>query len=157
MAQIIEEAREELKRADHLIYVSLKYTRTVEVIKSTVERLISSLDFTIDKLLEYAVEKKLLQEKPTNTGLKANTVKRLFPEQFTELANLYLLLRKISRAEYKKSSEYRRHVTMTAITDEGVYAVDIDKISEYFHKCKQLVEQAEQLIYGEGENIYTEK
>ena len=31
---------EELKRVDHLVYVSLKYTRTVDVIRSIIDRLI---------------------------------------------------------------------------------------------------------------------
>ena len=65
MKVFLEEAREELKRADHLIYVSLKYTRTVDVIKSVIDRLISCLDFVIDKLLDHAIDKKLISEKPS--------------------------------------------------------------------------------------------
>ncbi len=63
----------------------------------------------------------------------------------------YLLMRKISRAEYKKSSEYRRHVTMTAMTDEGIFTVDIDRAKELFFKVRQFVEDAEKLIGGEEE------
>jgi hypothetical protein len=154
MKVFLEDAREELKRADHLIYVSLKYTRTVDVIKNLIERLINCLDFMIEGLLDYGVEQKLISEKPTNIGLKANTVKRLFPEKFGEIISVYLQLRKISRAEYKKSSEYRRHVTMTATTDEGVFLIDIDKSKELYLKVKQTVEDAEKFINGEVEEEY---
>ena len=48
-----ENAEEELKRADHLIYVTLKYTKTVDVIKNTIKRLINSMDFAVKEGLEY--------------------------------------------------------------------------------------------------------
>ncbi|MBI2145221.1 hypothetical protein HYU18_02755 [Candidatus Woesearchaeota archaeon] len=151
MKVFLEEAREELKRADHIIYVSLKYTRTVDVIKNLIERLINCLDFVIEKLLDDAIEKKLINEKPANIGLKCNVVKRIYGDRFSELVALYLHLRKISRAEYKKSSEYRRHVTMTATTDEGVFMIDIDKSKELYTQVKQMVEDAEKFISGEEE------
>ncbi|MBI2143602.1 hypothetical protein HYU17_00430 [Candidatus Woesearchaeota archaeon] len=147
----MEEAREELKRADHLIYVSLKYTRTVDVIKSVVERLISCLDFVVDRLLDHAVEKRIIPEKPGNIGLKSNAIKKAYGDAFAEMVSFYTLLRKISRAEYKRSSEYRRHVTMTATTDEGIFAVDIDRVKEHYFKVRQFIEDAEKFMGGEEE------
>ena len=44
----IENAVSQLKRADHLLYVTLKYTRTVDVIKSIIKRLISAFDFAVE-------------------------------------------------------------------------------------------------------------
>ena len=151
MKVFLEEAREELKRADHIIYVSLKYTRTVDVIKNLIERLINCLDFVIDRLLDKAVEDMLISEKPTNAGLKSNALKKAYGGQFAVLIALYIQLRKIGRAEYKKSSEYRRHVTMTATTDEGVFMIDIDRSKELYFKVKQFVEDAEKFISGEEE------
>src|SRR3989338_2952178 len=140
MKVFLEEAREELKRADHIIYVSLKYTRTVDVIKNLVERLINCLDFVIGRLLDHAVEQKLIAERLDNPGLKVSLLRKAYGERFSELGALYLHLRKISRAEYKKSSEYRRHVTMTATIDEGTFMIDIDKSKELYMKVKQFVE-----------------
>ena len=57
MKDTIEKAKEELKRADHLYYVSLKYTKTVDVIKSIIERLINAFDFTIDSLVAFNYQK----------------------------------------------------------------------------------------------------
>ena len=105
----------------------------------------------IGKLLDHAVEQKLLAEKPSNGGLKANAMKKVYGDKYAELVSLYLHLRKVSRAKYKKSSEYRRHVTMTATTDEGIFAFDIDKSKELYMKVKQYVEDAEKFIGGEEE------
>ncbi|MFH1317204.1 MAG: hypothetical protein ABII01_06810 [Candidatus Woesearchaeota archaeon] len=72
----LQEAFSELKRADHLIFVSLKYTRTVDVIKSIIERLINCLDFSIIALLESYKEKKKITDIPSSPVARAKKIKR---------------------------------------------------------------------------------
>ena len=64
MREETDNALEELKRADHLIYVSLKYTRTTDVIRSTIKRLISAYNYAILDLLEYSKNKNLIKKIP---------------------------------------------------------------------------------------------
>ena len=154
MQQVIEQAREEMKRAEHLLYVSLKYTRTVDVIKSMLDRLINSIDAITDKLLDHALDKKMIKEKPENLGLRANLAKKTFKDNLIgEMVDFGMLLKKINRAEYKRSREFRRHVTMTAITDTGIVDISIDVVKEYYFKTRSYLEYAEKLIYGETEQI----
>ncbi len=61
MEESLENAADELKRAEHLMYVSLKYTRTVDMIRHLVEKLISTFDYGVVSLLEYAKEKKKIK------------------------------------------------------------------------------------------------
>jgi hypothetical protein len=149
--QCLFEAKDELKRADHLLYVSLKYTRTVDVIKNIIERLINALEFTIGDLLTYAKDKKMISEKPANVGLMSDTLKKTFKddEKIQEMVNFFLMLRRISRADYKKSSEYRRHVSMSVILDEIIINISIDKIKEYYDATVGFVEHAQKTIEGE--------
>jgi len=144
----LEDAFEELKRADHLIYVSLKYTRTVDIIKSIVERLINSFDFAILGILTMHKERGLVQTIPKSPGLRAGMVKDYYKDEpvIQEFIQFYHLLRDISRAEYKRSSEYRRHVTMTAMLDSGTVQIDIDKISEYYRKTRIFVDLVNQIL-----------
>jgi hypothetical protein len=147
--QCLSEAKGELKRADHLLYVSLKYTRTVDVIRNIIERLINALEFVISDLLTYAKEKKMISEKPANIGLMCDALKKTFKdEKIQEMVNFFLMLRRISRAEYKKSSEYRRHVSMSVILDEIIINISIDKIKEYYDAAVGFVEYAEKTIRG---------
>jgi len=81
MKEELEKAWEEIKRVDHLIYVSLKYTRTVDVIKSVVERLIASIDHALESLLLYAKEKKMIKDIPKLPYQKADLVKKTFTER----------------------------------------------------------------------------
>ena len=52
MIESLEDAKEELKRVDHLIYVSLKYTRTVDVLRNVIERLVTASEFMITAMLK---------------------------------------------------------------------------------------------------------
>lgn len=147
MKEYIDNAREELKRADHLIFVSLKYTRTVDVIRSVVERLINALDTTVNALLEYAKKKKMIKEIPESNMAKAEILKKAFnDDMIIDLVMFYMYLRKISKAEYKKSREYRRHVTMSALIDEGIINIEIDTVREYYDKTKNYVDYAEEMF-----------
>jgi len=71
----IYDAREELKRVDHLIFVSLKYTRTCDVMRSIVERLISTYDFIYAALMTRLKDEKKITEIPRFPVEKAKIIK----------------------------------------------------------------------------------
>ncbi len=58
MKRSLDNALRELRKVDHLIYVSLKYTRTVDVLKHIIKRMISAFDFMMDALLINLKQKK---------------------------------------------------------------------------------------------------
>jgi len=150
MKEKIEKAQEELKRVDHLFFVSLKYTKTVDVIKSIIERLINSFDFTIDALFLYMQKKKKIKEVPFDPVNKSIEIKKLFKEdpQFLEDIDLYSLLRKLNRAEYTVAREFRKHVTMGATVDDELVDINVEIIEAYFKRVKNFVENAYNLIHG---------
>ena len=145
MSEFLEEAIGELKRADHLIYVSLKYTRTVDVIKNILERLITCFDFTFDYLLEDLKEKKKINEIPAARTKKVDVVKSYFAnnKEVQDYVDFYLLLRKINKADFTRRQEFRRHVTMSAILeDDRIVELNIDVIHDYYLKTKAFVDLA---------------
>lgn len=150
MKEAIEKSKEELKRVDHLFYVSLKYTKTVDVIKSIIVRLINVFEFSIDSLLLYMQNKKKIKSIPTNPITKSIEVRKLFKEdaQLSEDIDLYLLLRKINRAEYTSAREFRKHVTMGAKVDNKFIDINIEIIQEYFERAKDFVERTNKLIHN---------
>lgn len=153
MKEALHEAKEEIKRADHLIYVSLKYTKTVDMFQHILKRMDDSVGFAIEALLRNMQRKKKIAEVPANPGSKAELAKRLFASdpKIIEMVEFYLFLRRVMRSEYTKSKEYRRHITMTATLPEGIVEVNIDKIHEYFIKTKDYVSYVETLLVGKNE------
>lgn len=146
-------AMQELKRADHSIAVSLKYTRTVDVIKSIVERLINTIAFALDALLFYAKAQKKITEIPALPRLKVDQVKKVYADDklIIDFCEFYLLLRRIDKAKFDRAQEYRRHVTMTAHLEEERVEITIDIISDYFERTKDFLNYVARLIHGPSE------
>jgi len=142
MRESLDNALEELKRADHLIYVSLKYTRTVDVIKSIVERLLNAYHFGIESLLLFSKKKGKLDEISKIPRVRADILKKIYPDDdlLNDFMELYIILRKINKAEYEKAREFRRHVTMTAYLEDTEVEIDIDIITDYFSRTKEFIE-----------------
>ena len=149
MSEFLEAAIGELKRADHLIYVSLKYTRTVDVIKNIIERLILCFDSTFDYLVEYLKESKKIEELPQTRSKKIEVLKKYFQNssEFNDFIEFYFTLRKIDQASFTRRQEFRRHVTMSAILDDkNIIEINIDSIHEYYLKAKAFVDFSIALI-----------
>ena len=154
MKESFDLAVQELKRVDHLFWVSLKYTRTVDVIKHVIDRLINCIGFGLEALLKYAKEKKLITSIPENAGLRCDLLKKIFPNnlELMEYINFYLRLRKLSKAEYAKREEFRRHVTMIATIDKGeIVEVSIDSLKEDYEKTKNFISFVKRIINEEKE------
>src|SRR3989344_7207589 len=133
----IENAASQLKRADHLLYVTLKYTRTVDVIKSIIKRLISAFDFGVEEMLEKAKDKKRIRSIPKSPIEKIELVKKIIKDKrMKEYIKFYYLLREIDKAQFKAREEYRKHVTLVTSKME----VDVEKVKEYYEKTNEFVE-----------------
>ncbi|MBI2658178.1 hypothetical protein HYX08_05795 [Candidatus Woesearchaeota archaeon] len=154
MKDSFDEALQELKRVEHLFWVSLKYTRTVDVIKHVIDRLISCIGFGFESLLKYAKEKKLVAGIPDNAGLRCDLLKQTFPDnaELIDYINFYLRLRKLSNAEYTRREEFRRHVTMIATIDRGeIVEVNIDSLKEDYERTKKFIAFIKKIINEEKE------
>ncbi len=146
------DAVSELKRADHSIAVSLKYTRTVDVIKSIVDRLINTIGFAFDAVLEKAKEEGQIKTIPKLPRQKTELLRDTYPDDETlqSYIDFYFILRKITKAKFEKRQEFRRHVTMTAKLDKGESVeLTIDIITDYFNRVKELLDYVSRMIdYG---------
>jgi hypothetical protein len=132
-----EKALDEIKRADHLVYVTLKYTRTADVIKNTIKRLINTFNYVILEALEFAKENKKIKEIPVSSQDRVNLLKKIYKDDITSYLKLYTLLKSIDQADYKGREEYRKHVTLIATLGKKTIEVDIPVLVEYFKKTKE--------------------
>ena len=139
MLEDIESAQGELQRADHMIYVTLKYTRTGDVIKNIVERLVGSMNYTITDMLEYAKSKNKLKEVPASDIAKLellNTVlKPLFAKNkaLKEQIDLYMVLKRVSKMPFTVREEYRKNVTLITTETE----IDTSTVIAYYGMVKE--------------------
>jgi len=139
-----ESAKEELKRADHLIYVTLKYTRTADVIKNTIKRMISAFDFAISDVLRHMKSKKKIKIIPELPKLRAGLLHAVSAE-FQDDIDFYSLLKSIDKAEYSKKEEYRKNVALLAhLSPKETLEVNMPLLMEYYKKTVDFVKRAEE-------------
>ena len=100
--------------ADHLLYVSLKYTKTCDVIKNLILRWTQMIETSLDAILTHAKKKKKIKEIPTNPIQKIALVKELFDKNknFLEVIKMYEMLRKIEELRKERVGEFRKHVAL---------------------------------------------
>ena len=143
MIESYKQSVEEFKRVDHLYHVSLKYTRTVDVIRSLIERLISTFEHGIDALLKCMKEEKAISEIPSSPVAKGTLMKEKCEDnEICQIIQEYLMLRKLMRAEYTKREEFRRHVTMIVDFEGQPFNIDIDKLKEYYDDAADFLKYA---------------
>jgi hypothetical protein len=130
--------QEELKRADHLVYVSLKYTRTCDIMKNAIQRMINAFELMMAEYLEYLRKNKKIEEVPTNVKERALLTKNLLGAPAKKYFILYNLLKKIDKAEYTPREEFRKNVTLITKTPV-VMEIKVDNLYDYLEKTKEFV------------------
>ena len=148
MKEYLFNAGEEFKRADHLLYVSLKYSRTADVLRSLIERLISTYNYIIEGLIEKAFEERQIEEIPKTPKEKVDVLRKIYSNRETLLdyMDFYFMLRKILRSKYSSFNEFRRHLTMISEVDGKSIEVTIDIISDYYKRTKEFFDYVETQI-----------
>jgi len=150
MQESLNDAKEELKRVDHLIFVTLKYTRTVDVLLNIISRMIDAYDFIMEALLKYALEKNKIEEIPQSPIERGELIKNIFEDELIrDNIDLYFLLRKLHKSNPAKENEYRRPVAMISYIDNRKEIVSIDIISQYYEFQKSFIDYVTSLIFGE--------
>ncbi len=148
----LDEAKEELKRVDHLIYVSLKYTRTVDVLLNAISRMMDAYDLLFESILNKAFEEKKILEVPVTPIERGNLVKEIYAEdeQVVDNVELSFLLRKLHRSPNpQREQEYRRHVTLRTHIDGREEIVNIDLITSYYLFQVEFYKKVDKIINGE--------
>ncbi len=149
MDEAIENAVEELKRVDHSIFVSLKYTRTVDILENIISRMVDCYEFLFVALLRYAKDHKMTADIPTTPKERVTLIKELFKEQeIHDNIDLYLLLKAMLKANFSRENEYRRHVAMRAIIAGREEIININIISRYYEFLTSFFHMVDNLRKG---------
>ena len=139
MEEEIVSPEEELKRADHLIYVSLKYTRTCDIMKNAMKRLINAFEMSMYAYLEDLRKEKKIKEVPGTIKERAILVKKLVGNPVNKYMALYNLLKKIDKAEYSAKEEFRKNVTFTTKNTPTPIEVKVVNLYQYLEITKEFV------------------
>jgi hypothetical protein len=133
MSEALEKIMKEKISADHLLYVSMKYTKTCDVMINLIKRWKIMIDYTFDGLLEKAKKKKLLKDIPTAPKLKIDAVIEIFKDvpEVTETIKVYEMFRLIDALKKSKENEFRKGVCLRINFKGEDVPVNLEKLKEY--------------------------
>jgi len=153
MNEYLLEAREELKRLEHIIYVSLKYTRTVDVLINALNRLINIYDLIIEALLEKAREEEKIPSLPKSPGLRSSCLANLFSDdkELQKFLSFYIFMRTVLNSAHTKRQEFRRHVTLIVQLDQSTAEIDSDNLINCERFAHKFFNYATEKIMGKPE------
>ncbi len=144
----MEEIIEEKIRADHLLYVSLKYTKTCDVIINLLLRWRRMIEISIDEILKHAKTKKKISTIPASPLEKDTVVKKLFKDDkdFLEVVELYEMLRKIEDLRKERIGEFRKNVTLRVIYRGEEVNINLDKLKDYAAMLEKFISTTKQFL-----------
>jgi len=131
---MIEEIIKEKTSADHLMYVSLKYTKTCDVILNLLARWKSLIELSFDALLDNRVEDGKISAMPTNPKQRIEFMKKYFKKSdaIQDVIPLYIFFKRVPDLEKTREGEFRKNVNLKVFIGNRVTEINMDKLSEYY-------------------------
>ena len=144
----MEEIIEEKIRADHLLYVSLKYTKTCDVIVNLLLRWRRMIEVAIDYVLKHSKSKKKISSIPTSPLEKDAVVKKLFKndKDFLEVVELYEMLRKIEDLRKERIGEFRKNVTLRLMYRGKEVDINLEQLKIYAAMLEKFISTTKQFL-----------
>jgi hypothetical protein len=144
----MEDIIQEKIRADHLLYVSLKYTKTCDVILNLLLRWRRMIETSINEILKRAKTKKKISVVPESPVGKIEAVKKLFKndKEFLKVIDLYEMLRKVEDLRKERSGEFRKNVTLRIFYQGKEINVNLDQLKIYAEMLEKFISTTKQFL-----------
>ncbi len=136
----VDEAELHLGRAEHQVFVSLKYTRTGDVMINFMNRIVECLEAGFNALLMVALKENKIEELPTAIREKMNKVKQIYKDEIIEKAvELYRFLNSFMKGIIGSENDYRKDVTLIGIVGNKEERVNIEILTSFYYIARDFV------------------
>lgn len=144
----MEDIIQEKISADHLLYVSLKYTKTCDVMVNLIFRWKKMIDTSIEAILNHAKKKKKISSIPTNPLGKIEAMRKLFKKDknFQEVLDMYEMFRKIEGLRKERIGEFRKNVTLRVFYQGKEININLEQLKEYADKLEKFISTTKQFL-----------
>jgi hypothetical protein len=120
--------------ADHLLYVSLKYTKTCDVIVNLLLRWKNMIELGMDRLVKKVKKERKWKSVPDAPRAKLIQLKQFYANEpiVAETLKIYEIFRDIESLEKLRENEFRKGVNLRVTTQKDeVININLDKLKEY--------------------------
>ena len=146
----MEEIIQEKISADHLLYVSLKYTKTCDVIVNLILRWRKMIETAIDAILQQAKKKKKISAVPSNPVGKIKEVRKLFKKdkEFLKVIDMYEMFRKIEDLRKERIGEFRKNVNLKVSYRGKEVNINLEQLKIYADRLEKFISTTKQFLLG---------
>ncbi|HIH52050.1 hypothetical protein J4412_00050 [Candidatus Pacearchaeota archaeon] len=144
----MEEIIQEKISADHLLYVSLKYTKTCDVIMNLLLRWRKMIDTCIIHILKDAKQKGKVKEVSENAMGRIAEIKGLLKKDQNALNTIdfFMMLRKIESLQIERIGEFRKNVTLKVIFRGKEININLEKLKEYAEMLEKFIDMTKKKL-----------
>lgn len=144
----MEDIIQEKISADHLLYVSLKYTKTCDIILNLLLRWRKMIETAINSLLKHAKKKKKISSVSQNTVGKIEQIRKLFKrnKEFLEVLDMYEMLRKIEELKRERIGEFRKNVTLKVFYKGKEININLEQLKIYADLLEKFISTTKQFL-----------
>lgn len=144
----MEDIIQEKISADHLLYVSLKYTKTCDVIINLLHRWKRMIDTALNKILQHAKKKKKIKIVPANPIGKIDEIKKLFKKdkEFLNVIEMYEMFRKLDELRKERSGEFRKNVNLKVFYKGKEININLEQLKEYAENLENFISKTKQFL-----------
>lgn len=147
---MIEEIIKEKTSADHLLYVSLKYTKTCDVMLNLIARWKSLIELCFDAILQNGVEKKKVPNVPNSPKQRVEFVKTYFKksEAIKAIVPLYIFFKKIPELPKTREGEFRKNVNLKIMEPEKTTEINMERLMGYAGVVEKFISESRAILKG---------
>ena len=145
---MIEEIIKEKTSADHLLYVSLKYTKTCDVILNLLARWKSLIEISFDAILEKGAENKIVPHKPTNPKQRIEFIKKYYKKSLSiqNSVPLYLFFKRIPDLNKTREGEFRKNVNLKILEPGKTTDINMERLGEYSKTVDEFINEVKKVL-----------
>jgi hypothetical protein len=145
---MLEKIMKEKISADHLLYVSLKYTKTCDVILNLIRRWSFMINDSVDGLLDKQKKKKKIKTIPAAPRQRIELVKIQFKKvpEVMKTMELYEFFKRIDNLKTIRESEFRKDVRLKIEDNGKEIIINLDKLKEYAATLESFISYVKQFL-----------
>ena len=129
------EIEREKSIAEHLFYVSLKYTKTTDVILNLINRWVMMIDLSIVHILKNAKKTKKIKDIPDAPKARELLIRKFYKDPvILEIMDMYSFFRKLPDLDKIREYEFRKNVALRVVSGNKETKIDMDKLKEWNEK-----------------------
>ena len=144
----MEEIIQEKISADHLLYVSLKYTKTCDVITNLLLRWNIMINTSVEGILNHAKKKKKISLISSNPVGRIEQIKKVMKKDknFLDVIELNNMFKRIKELRTERIGEFRKNVNLKVMYQGKEININLEQLKIYAEMLEKFINSTKQFL-----------